>query len=179
MKLSTSNRKHRAWSFVRLWSVVVLLSSTLGAGEAALVAADPLTSASGGASESIGRMPVIAATPSDAGQNCSLPTVDTEGRLTPTGTRELLGDVVHNRIAINFVWTLFAGVLVMFMHAGVALVETGMCRAKNAAQIMAMNLMIYPIGMLGFWICGFAIMFGGVEHIVRHIGVRWFRSIFE
>ena len=115
-------------------------------------------------------MPLIAAIPSDAGQNCSLPTVDTEGRLTPTGTRELLGDVAHNRIAINFVWTLFAGFLVMFMQAGFALVETGMCRAKNAAQIMAMNLMIYPIGMLGFWICGFAIMFGGVANALTPIG---------
>src|SRR5260370_14784097 len=26
---------------------------------------------------------------------------------------------------------------------------------------MAMNFMIYGLGMLGFWICGFAIMFGG------------------
>jgi Amt family ammonium transporter len=28
---------------------------------------------------------------------------------------------------------------------------------------MAMNFMIYILGLLGFWICGFAFMFGGFE----------------
>ncbi len=74
-----------------------------------------------------------------------------------------LADAVgHNRVAINFVWTLVTGFLVMFMQAGFALVETGLCRAKNAAHTMTMNFMIYPMGMLGFWVCGFAFMFGGL-----------------
>lgn len=67
----------------------------------------------------------------------------------------------HNKVAINIVWTLITGYLVMFMQAGFALVETGFTRAKNAAHTMLMNFMIYGIGMLGFWICGFAFMFGG------------------
>jgi Amt family ammonium transporter len=68
----------------------------------------------------------------------------------------------HSRIAINIVWTLLCGFIVMFMQAGFALVETGFCRAKNAAHTMAMNFMIYPIGLLGYWICGFALQMGGV-----------------
>lgn len=71
--------------------------------------------------------------------------------------------VGHNRISINFVWTLITGFLVMFMQAGFALVETGLCRAKNAAHTMTMNMLIYPLGMLGFWLCGFAFMFGGIN----------------
>lgn len=71
----------------------------------------------------------------------------------------------HNRIAINFVWTLVAGFLVMFMQPGFAMVETGLTRAKNVAHTMAMNFMIYPLGMLGFYICGFAFMFGGLGAI--------------
>src|ERR671922_1674028 len=67
-----------------------------------------------------------------------------------------------NTVAINFVWTLVCGFLVMFMQAGFAMVETGFCRAKNAAHTMAMNFMIYPIGLLGYWICGFALQMGGV-----------------
>ena len=44
-----------------------------------------------------------------------------------------LADAVgHNRVAINFMWTLITGFLVMFMQAGFALVETGLCRAKNS-----------------------------------------------
>ena len=68
----------------------------------------------------------------------------------------------HNRISINFAWTLICGFLVMFMQVGFALVETGLTRAKNASHTMAMNMMIYCIGILAFWACGFAIQMGGV-----------------
>jgi ammonium transporter, Amt family len=74
-----------------------------------------------------------------------------------------LADVIgHNRIAINFMWTLITGFLVMFMQAGFAMAETGFTQAKNAGHTMAMNFMIYGIGMLGYWICGFALQMGGV-----------------
>jgi Amt family ammonium transporter len=68
----------------------------------------------------------------------------------------------HTR-AINFVWTLVAGFLVMFMQAGFALVETGMCRAKNVAHTMSMNFLVYSLGMLGFFFTGYAFMMGGVN----------------
>src|SRR6058998_1359966 len=67
-----------------------------------------------------------------------------------------------NTVAINFVWTLVTGFLVMFMQAGFAMVETGFTRAKNAAHTMSMNFMVYAIGMLGYWICGYALQMGGV-----------------
>lgn len=67
-----------------------------------------------------------------------------------------------NRVAINLVWLLVAGFLVFFMQAGFALVEAGLTRAKNVAHTMAMNLFVYPAGVLGFFVCGFALMFGGV-----------------
>jgi Amt family ammonium transporter len=62
--------------------------------------------------------------------------------------------------ALNLAWVLLTAFLVFFMQAGFALVETGLTRAKNVAHTMAMNVMIYSIGALGFWACGFAIMFG-------------------
>lgn len=78
---------------------------------------------------------------------------------------EVAIQVGHNKISINFVWTLVTGFMVMFMQAGFAMVETGFTRAKNVAHTMAMNFMVYPLGMIGFWIAGFAIMFGGVGPI--------------
>jgi len=48
------------------------------------------------------------------------------------------------------------------MQAGFAMVETGFTQAKNVAHTMGMNFLVYAIGLLGFWISGFAIMFGGV-----------------
>jgi Amt family ammonium transporter len=73
----------------------------------------------------------------------------------------LLKAIARNRAAVNLMWTLITGFLVMFMQAGFAMVETGLTRAKNVAHTMAMNFMVYALGMLGFWICGFAFMFGG------------------
>ena len=68
--------------------------------------------------------------------------------------------MAHNLFSINFVWALVTGFLVMFMQAGFMMVETGLCRAKNASHTAAMNLLIYPLGGLGFWIYGFAIGWG-------------------
>jgi Amt family ammonium transporter len=74
--------------------------------------------------------------------------------------RKLADCVGQNKVAINLEWTLVAAFLVMFMQAGFALVETGFTRAKNAAHTMLMNIGIYGIGVLGFFICGFALMYG-------------------
>lgn len=78
---------------------------------------------------------------------------------------EVANTAGHNRVAINIVWTLVAGFLVMFMQPGFAMVETGLTRAKNVAHTMAMNFLVYPLGMLGFYACGFALMFGGLGAI--------------
>jgi ammonium transporter, Amt family len=85
-------------------------------------------------------------------------TAATAGQPTLT---EVGAETGHNKIAINIMWTLITGFLVMFMQAGFAMVETGFTQKKNVAHTMAMNFMVYGIGMLGFWICGFAFMFGG------------------
>jgi ammonium transporter, Amt family len=77
-------------------------------------------------------------------------------------TAKLADAVGQTRISINLVWTLVTGFLVMFMQLGFALVETGLCRAKNACHTMFMNIFIYAIGVLGFWACGFALMYGAM-----------------
>jgi ammonium transporter, Amt family len=82
---------------------------------------------------------------------------DIPDQLKPT---DLYDRIVHNLYSINYVWVLIAGFLVMFMQAGFMLVETALCRAKNAAHTAAMNLMIYPLGCLAFWAYGFAIGWG-------------------
>src|SRR6266545_1167825 len=66
--------------------------------------------------------------------------------------------------AANVLWLLLAGFLVFFMQAGFALVETGFTRSKNVAHTMMMNMMVFCIGAIGYWICGFAFQFGAVNH---------------
>src|SRR5215475_4808085 len=76
-----------------------------------------------------------------------------------------LGDVANqvgqNKIGINFTWTLVCGFLVMFMQAGFAMVEAGLCRVKNANHTYMMNFFVYACGLFAYWIIGFAIQMGG------------------
>jgi ammonium transporter, Amt family len=65
--------------------------------------------------------------------------------------------------AINMAWVLVGGFLVMFMQVGFAMLETGFTRAKNAVNTMAMNFIIYPVGLIGFWLTGYGLMMGGVR----------------
>jgi len=78
---------------------------------------------------------------------------------------EVAKQIADTQTSMNIMWTLVAGFLVMFMQAGFALVETGLVRAKNVAHTMAMNFMVYAIGILGFWAVGFALQMGGVGAI--------------
>ncbi len=80
---------------------------------------------------------------------------------------DLANQVGQNKIAINFVWTLITGFLVMFMQLGFALLESGLARAKNANHTMMMNLVVYGVGMLAYWLIGFSIQMGGVGAIAN------------
>jgi len=75
---------------------------------------------------------------------------------------ELAKSIADTQTALNIVWTMVAGFLVMFMQAGFALVETGLTRAKNAAHTMGMNFLVYAIGIIGYYFVGFGLQMGGV-----------------
>jgi len=125
--------KGRKRTGVLALAIVLWLATPLVA-----IAADPTGATTGGASD------VVAA-------NAAAPTL-----------QELAAEVGHTKIASNFVWMLLAGFLVMFMQAGFAFCETGFTRAKNASHTMAMNMMVYGIGLLGYWACGYALQMGGI-----------------
>lgn len=96
---------------------------------------------------------------------------------------DVLNQIGQNKVAINFVWTLITGFLVMFMQAGFAIVETGLCRAKNANHTMMMNFMVYGVGMLAYWLIGFAIQMGGVGGVYNlggasPLNAEWGISLF-
>lgn len=72
---------------------------------------------------------------------------------------------------LDNVWILVAALLVLFMQAGFALVEAGLTRAKNVANVMMKNLMDLCFGALAFFAVGFAIAFGGgFDGIGRFVG---------
>jgi Amt family ammonium transporter len=64
------------------------------------------------------------------------------------------------KVAADTLWVLLTGFLVFWMNAGFGCVESGLCRAKNATNILAKNFVVFAISSLAFWAVGFAIMFG-------------------
>lgn len=105
------------------------------------------------------------------GNVTDIPVADPITDKTPNAKGLTIGDIANqvgqNKIAVNFVWTLITGFLVMFMQAGFAIVETGLTRAKNANHTMMMNFMVYGVGMLAYWLIGFAIQEGGVGAVAN------------
>tara|TARA_Y100001968_G_scaffold65291_1_gene55987 strand:- start:385 stop:1845 length:1461 start_codon:yes stop_codon:yes gene_type:complete len=61
----------------------------------------------------------------------------------------------------NNLWLLIATILVIFMNAGFAMVEAGMCRQKNAVNILAKNLLVFTLAVSAYWFIGYHMMYTG------------------
>jgi len=62
--------------------------------------------------------------------------------------------------AMTHMWLILCGALVMFMHAGFAMVESGCCRDKNVQSVLAKNLLNCCVGTVGWWLLGYGIAYG-------------------
>lgn len=84
--------------------------------------------------------------------------------LVSTGSETIKGVAETANKALfgsNFVWVMICAFMVFFFQCGFAMVETGFCRAKNAAHTMTMNFMVFLVGAVGFFLIGFALQMGG------------------
>ena len=81
---------------------------------------------------------------------------------SPTDAGGDVGEsLTHGEISLNLLWIVIGAVLVIFMQAGFALVETGFCRAKHAAHVVSTNFAVFGLGFVAYFAVGFAFMFGG------------------
>ena len=62
--------------------------------------------------------------------------------------------------SIDMIWIMLGAMLVFFMHAGFAMVESGFTRSKNTLNILMKNMITISLGSILYFIVGFAIMFG-------------------
>jgi Amt family ammonium transporter len=70
----------------------------------------------------------------------------------------------NTALGLNNLWIIIGAVLVIFMQAGFALVETGFCRAKHAAHVVSTNFAVFGLGFVAFFLVGFPIMFSGFSY---------------
>jgi Amt family ammonium transporter len=68
-------------------------------------------------------------------------------------------DLGQAKIALDTLWVMITAFLVFWMNAGFALLESGLCRAKNAVNILAKNFIVFAISSIAFWVVGFGLMF--------------------
>jgi ammonium transporter, Amt family len=71
---------------------------------------------------------------------------------------------------LNTTWVIVAGVLVMFMQAGFAFLEIGFSRGKNVGAVVAKILTNFSISSIAWWVCGFALAFGGAGWLAGDSG---------
>lgn len=74
----------------------------------------------------------------------------------PAGAAEGL----QTQVALDTLWVLLAGALVFFMNTGFGMLESGLCRSKNAVNILAKNFIVFALASLSFYILGWGLMFG-------------------
>jgi Amt family ammonium transporter len=62
--------------------------------------------------------------------------------------------------ALYTFYFLVCGALVMWMAAGFTMLEAGLVRAKNTAEILTKNVGLYAIACIMYMVCGYGIMYG-------------------
>tara|TARA_E500000331_G_C17271597_1_gene719486 strand:+ start:7713 stop:8990 length:1278 start_codon:yes stop_codon:yes gene_type:complete len=63
--------------------------------------------------------------------------------------------------ALDTFYFLVCGALVMWMAAGFAMLEAGLVRSKNTAEILTKNVALFAVSCIMYMVCGYALMYGG------------------
>ena len=71
------------------------------------------------------------------------------------------GDVTQLKYALDTFYFLVCGALVMWMAAGFSMLEAGLVRSKNTTEILTKNIALFAISCIMYFVCGYAIMYGG------------------
>jgi Amt family ammonium transporter len=92
-------------------------------------------------------------------------------------TTQIAAQVTELSYALDTFYFLVMGALVMWMAAGFTMLEAGLVRAKNTAEILTKNVGLYSIACIMYMLCGYAIMYpgddfaGGVFGALKNIGI--------
>lgn len=74
----------------------------------------------------------------------------------------------------NNLFIFICAILVIFMNAGFAMVEAGMCRQKNAVNILLKNLIVFALAASAYWLIGYSVMYG--DAVIN--GWLYFKGLF-
>ena len=72
-----------------------------------------------------------------------------------------MDQVLELQYALDTFYFLICGALVMWMAAGFSMLEAGLVRSKNTADILAKNVALFSISCLMYLLCGYEFMYEG------------------
>jgi len=76
-------------------------------------------------------------------------------------TTQIAAQVTELSYALDTFYFLVMGALVMWMAAGFTMLEAGLVRAKNTAEILTKNVGLYSLACIMYMLCGYGIMYPG------------------
>ncbi len=77
-----------------------------------------------------------------------------------------MDQVTELSYALDTFYFLVCGALVMWMAAGFTMLEAGLVRSKNTAEILTKNVGLYAIACVMYMICGYGIMYGDGSGVI-------------
>lgn len=81
-------------------------------------------------------------------------------------------DILELSYALDTFYFLVCGALVMWMAAGFTMLEAGLVRSKNTAEILTKNVGLYSIACVMYMLCGYGIMYGdSISSMIPGIGM--------
>jgi Amt family ammonium transporter len=69
--------------------------------------------------------------------------------------------ILETKYALDTFYFLVCGALVMWMAAGFAMLEAGLVRSKNTAEILTKNISLFAIACIMYMLMGYGIMYPG------------------
>ena len=73
---------------------------------------------------------------------------------------QIAGDLLQTKYALDTLYFLIMGAFVMWMAAGFSMLEAGLVRSKNTAEILTKNIVLYSVACIMFMLVGYNIMYG-------------------
>lgn len=73
---------------------------------------------------------------------------------------QVTGDILQVKYALDTFYFLVMGAFVMWMAAGFSMLEAGLVRSKNTAEILTKNIVLYSIACVMYMLVGYNIMYG-------------------
>jgi ammonium transporter, Amt family len=96
--------------------------------------------------------------------------------LNPASPEQAAALLLTPKVMLDTIWVLFAASLVFFMNLGFAMLESGLCRAKNCVNILAKNFVVFCVSSLTFLFVGWGLMFGDGNGFMGTQGLFFLRG---